>query len=277
MGLERFGMIFCSRHLAIVVIAFMTTFVQARADEVWLSTLDLSRVEQGWGQARSDRAVNGQPLAIGGIKFERGIGSHANSSIPIELGGKAQRLSAWVGVDDGTARRGSVVFRVEADGKDIWNSGVMRGGEPAKEVALDLTDVKLLVLHAGDADDGIEFDHADWADAKIEMQEGRPRLAIAPVEPAVILTPTPPPAPRINGAKVFGVRPGSPFLFTIAATGERPMIFSARGLPSGLRLDKKNGRLTGQLKKTGEYTVTLRAKNKYGKAERQFKIVCGSQ
>jgi hypothetical protein len=34
-------------------------------------------------------------------------------------------------------------------------------------------------------------------------------------EEKVILTPKPGPAPRINGAKIFGVRPGSPFLYTI--------------------------------------------------------------
>jgi alpha-galactosidase len=263
--------------MAFVVIALMTTFVHARADEVWLSTLDVSRIEQDWGQAHADQSVEGRPLRIGGRTFNHGIGSHANSSIPIELDGKADRLSAWVGVDDETEGRGSVVFHIEADGKEIWNSGVMRGGEAAREIALNLTGVKSLMLQAGDTDDGIEYDHADWADAKIEMKEGQPRLAIAPVEPAVILTPAPPPTPRINGAKVFGVRPGSPFLFTIAATGERPMIFSARGLPSGLRLDKETGRITGQLKKAGEYAVLLRAKNKHGVAERPFKIVCGPQ
>jgi alpha-galactosidase len=31
-------------------------------------------------------------------------------------------------------------------------------------------------------------------------------------------TPKPPPIPRINGARVFGVRPGNPFLFTLAGT-----------------------------------------------------------
>src|ERR1041384_1710713 len=58
----------------------------------------------------------------------------------------------------------------------------------------------------------------------------------APKE-AAILTPQPSPAPPINGAKVFGVRPGNPFLFTIAATGERPMTYAADGLPAGLKVD----------------------------------------
>ncbi len=34
---------------------------------------------------------------------------------------------------------------------------------------------------------------------------------------AYILTPKPAATPRINGAKVFGLRPGSPCLYTIAA------------------------------------------------------------
>lgn len=89
------------------------------------------------------------------------------------------------------------------------------------------------------------------------------------------LTPKPPPTPRINGARVFGVRPGNPFLFTVAATGERPMKFSAANLPDGLSIDSSNGRITGVLTKAGETTVTLRAENALGKAERKFRIVCG--
>lgn len=95
-------------------------------------------------------------------------------------------------------------------------------------------------------------------------------------EEALILTPKPSPKPKINGAKVFGVRPGNPFLFTVPATGDRPMTFSSEGLPSGLELDAQTGRITGTLKQTGEYLVTLRAKNTLGTDERPFKIVCGS-
>ena len=46
---------------------------------------------------------------------------------------------------------------------------------------------------------------------------------------APILPPKPGLEPRINGARVFGARPGRPILYTIAATGERPMAFSAEG------------------------------------------------
>ena len=83
------------------------------------------------------------------------------------------------------------------------------------------------------------------------------------------------PAPAIHGAKVFGVRPGNPFLYTIAATGDRPMTFSVAHLPTGLRVDSQTGQITGVVKEPGEHVVTLRAKNSTGTAERKLKIICG--
>ena len=86
-----------------------------------------------------------------------------------------------------------------------------------------------------------------------------------------------PKAPQINGAKVFGVRPGNPFLFTIPATGAEPITYSAEGLPDGLTLDAGNGRILGVLKddQRGDHVVTLHAKNSFGEASEQFKIVVG--
>jgi alpha-galactosidase len=95
------------------------------------------------------------------------------------------------------------------------------------------------------------------------------------VESKIILTPVPGPKPRINGAKVFGVRPGSPFLFKIAATGVRPMKYEVLNLPEGLSCDAKTGQITGTITKPGEYITTFRLTNESGKVERQFKIICG--
>src|SRR3989304_1016323 len=69
------------------------------------------------------------------------------------------------------------------------------------------------------------------------------------VKQAEIRTPKPPATPRINGPPAYGVRPGSPFLFLISATGERPMEFSVDGLPAGLSVNPRTGLITGSLKK----------------------------
>jgi alpha-galactosidase len=99
----------------------------------------------------------------------------------------------------------------------------------------------------------------------------------APSGSAVILTPPPPSTPRIHGPRIFGVRPGSPFLYTIPATGDRPMTFSTDGLPAGLKLDEKNGQITGTLSQPGTSQVTLHARNSLGQTDRSFKIVVGDE
>jgi alpha-galactosidase len=106
---------------------------------------------------------------------------------------------------------------------------------------------------------------------------GTPPAATNAIPASAILTPPSPDTPRINGPKVFGVRPGSPFLYSIPATGKRPMEFSATGLPTGLQLDGETGHITGILVDAGNYNVTLRAKNALGSAEKQFGIVAGER
>src|SRR5262249_15212888 len=96
-----------------------------------------------------------------------------------------------------------------------------------------------------------------------------------PQEKVLILTPPSTPSPRINGPQGFGVRPGRPFLFTIPAPGARPIEFSIRNLPKGLKLDPRTGQITGSLSKPGEYIVQFQVSNNRGKAKRKFKIVCG--
>ena len=80
------------------------------------------------------------------------------------------------------------------------------------------------------------------------------------------LTPASPATPCITGPSIFGVRPGSAFLYTIPATGDRPMAFSADKLPAGFKLDAATGHLTGELNSKGTYPVVLRATNALGAA-----------
>lgn len=91
------------------------------------------------------------------------------------------------------------------------------------------------------------------------------------------LTPEESPTPKINGAAVFGVRPGSPFLYTIPASGKRPMTFSVNDLPAGLQVNENTGVISGKMNETatGEYPLTFYAKNKFGTAQKDFKIIVG--
>jgi alpha-galactosidase len=264
----------------IAALFFMAQTLSAQT--VWLDDLNLGAASQGWGQPRKNHSVDGHTLTIAGKTFERGFGTHAESILNINLNGGAEKFSALVGLDDeiNGNRAASVEFSVIGDGKTLWQSGVMRAGNAAKECQVALAGVKSLVLEVENVGDSIDFDHADWVEAKFDTPPGAQLAAVAgsnlPAEP-YILTPAAPATPRLNGAGVFGVRPGSPFLFTIPATGRRPMQFFADNLPAGLKLDAATGQITGSLTTPGETTVTWRAKNSLGAAEKKFRIVCGGQ
>jgi alpha-galactosidase len=84
-------------------------------------------------------------------------------------------------------------------------------------------------------------------------------------------------APDIHAPAVFGVRPGAPVLFTIPATGARPLHFSAVGLPASLHLNSETGIITGKLDETGTVRVKLSAKNEAGGAEKELRITVGDR
>jgi len=242
---------------------------------VWLSDLDISKTQQGWGEPRKDLSVDGNPLRIGGATFKKGLGTHADSILYVQLDGGSRRFTAMVGVDDEVMQPGSVEFRVLGDGKELYTSGMIRGGDKAKRVDIDVSGVKLLALTVNGGEDGINYDHADWTEAAFEVVGAAPKTLDAPKEEAVILTPKPPAEPRINSAKVFGVRPGSPMLYTIAATGQRPIQFAAEGLPQGVSLDPATGQITGKTRQRGDYKIMLTASSALGKATRPLRLVVG--
>ncbi len=92
-----------------------------------------------------------------------------------------------------------------------------------------------------------------------------------------ILTPEPPEQPRLTGPKIVGVRPETPFLPVLTATGLKPITFTAAGLPPGLSLNPKTGIITGRTKKSGDYDVEVVAQNTTGEDRRTLKIIIGSR
>jgi len=249
------------------------------AQTVWLDQLDLSTATQGYGIPMKNKSIDGKTLTIAGKTFERGFGSHSESSLTVLLEGNATLFTAQVGIDDEVAgQKPAAEFIVYGDGKKLWVSGVMRLGDIARHCSVKLDGVKKLELVVNDGGNGNYYDHVDWVDAKFETTGVTTFKTYSPVatEP-YILTPTPGPEPKITGAKVFGVRPGSPFQFLVTATGERPMTFSASDLPKGLMINAQTGFITGKLSKVGTYVVTLVAKNAKGKYQKKLRVECGDR
>ncbi len=249
------------------------------AEVVRLGELDLAKMSTGWGQPRVDKSITGKALSLGGRTFDHGVGTHAESTIYVDLDGKAEQFKAYVGVDDAAGRRGSIRFMVYGDSKRLFDSGVMKGGQEAKAVDVPLAGIRRLRLMVTSAGDGTDSDHANWAQAEFTITGTKP-VAVdppkIPPEERAILTPKPGAQPQINGPKLYGARPGRPFIYRIPCAGIRPIRFTATGLPKDLQLDATTGIITGRVPENrGEWTVTLGAKNEHGTSERVFKLVVG--
>ena len=92
-----------------------------------------------------------------------------------------------------------------------------------------------------------------------------------------ILTPPAPVTPRYNGPLVFGVRPGSPIIFRLAFSGERPMKYAVEGLPEGVTLDVSQGVLSGSVAEKGDYPLVFVATNAHGETRQAFTLKVGEK
>jgi hypothetical protein len=61
---------------------------------------------------------------------------------------------------------------VFTDSVQRFTSGLMTGASPTQQVDIPLAGVTTLQLIVTDGGDGTYYDHADWADARLECKAG---------------------------------------------------------------------------------------------------------
>jgi len=120
---------------------------------VYLSELDPTHEEQvsfmgtPWPM-RVNENVMEQPLKVAKTNYPRGLGVHTRSLLSYDLGGNFATLKLRVGMDDSAAPRGEADLSIIGDGKILWQSKNIKAGQISPELALPITGVKLLELHA---------------------------------------------------------------------------------------------------------------------------------
>lgn len=196
--------------LAIVLLCSNSTAQQV----LKLVDLDVSMAQQTYGSPMKNLSVTGEPLSVAGEKFNEGIGVHSHSVIKIKMN-NGSRFTAKIGVNDseidygnsnietiplvdgkrvyyqltdeqkhfagiegkiGKPDKGSVIFKLFHNDKEIYNSGIMHRGDVPK-----IIDKKIrrgvLELVVEDAGDGKSGDHAVWLNPQIEYFEIAPTIA----------------------------------------------------------------------------------------------------
>ncbi|MFD7485433.1 sigma-70 family RNA polymerase sigma factor [Streptomyces mirabilis] len=109
-------------------------------------------------------------VSIAGQRYTHGVAVHGESSVTIDLNRSCSAYDALVGVDDLTLGLGQVSFSVYADGARLWQSPLVKGGEPAIPVHVNLTGRKTVRLAV---EPHTRFDAvalADWAESKFQCQ-----------------------------------------------------------------------------------------------------------
>ncbi|MEV0586165.1 NPCBM/NEW2 domain-containing protein [Nonomuraea sp. NPDC050310] len=139
----------------------------------YLSDLTWTKAANYWGPVERDQSVGGKgqgdgaPLTIGGVRYAKGLGTHAPADIEFYTAGRCSVVEFQAGVDDQVGDLGSVDVEVWADGGRVAHSGVVTGAQPARKVTANVQGaghVRLVVTNGGD---NAQSDHADIADATI--------------------------------------------------------------------------------------------------------------
>lgn len=253
----------------------MATVAQNAGNTVRIENLNLSGVLQDWGSPEKDKSVGQNPLKVAGKTYSHGLGTHAVSHFVISLNKAAIAFKTQAGVDDEATDAAAIIFEILVDGKVAAKSPLMKKGMDPWSANIDLRGAKHLELKVLNGDLGIDYDHADWLEPVIETLPDKASMIksfVPPPEPIPVLGNNFLPKPEIHGPTVYGCSPNKPFLYRIPCSGERPIRFSAAGLPSGLKLDPKTGIITGEVHHRGNYKVELSAHSRRGTSHRSLTV-----
>ncbi len=258
-------------------LASVTPIVAQQTTTIWLDDLPIQNFSEGIRPIQAKINYGKDTIRVKGDPYYRGVGAQSVSVITFNLDKQAKNFSAMVGVDDQANKTIPVKFYVLGDQKVLFESNEMQIGDAPVKVEVDLTGIKQMGLLITDQVGGVgnKRTYANWLNAKLEMIGYHSLGTVQHPDEKYLLTPPPKASPAINSAKVFGATPGNPFLYLIAATGKRPMQFSATNLPKGLSVSATTGIISGNVKLRGYYSVTLKAKNSLGEARQKLLIKIG--
>jgi hypothetical protein len=104
-------------------------------------------------------------LTVDGVTYPDGVTVNGLSSVVIDLNRSCSSYRAMAGIDDMSLGLGAAVFSVHADGVRVWRSGVVRAGDPAVPVSVDLSGRRTVRLVVEPRDGALAVP-ADWATSR---------------------------------------------------------------------------------------------------------------
>ena len=157
-------------------VLYLSHIQPAASEQDWpLIPPELTDPPPGY-QVGMDRSSSGRPLQIRQTRFRYGLGAHANSRIEYVVPPGYGVFESWIGLDAANRQaflqqpnRGKARFRVYVNDQLAYESPPMVPSMPPRHVLVRMppSQSNRLSLRVDDAGDGIEFDHANWALARL--------------------------------------------------------------------------------------------------------------
>jgi len=147
--------------------------ISATGSVQYVSDLPFVSSTNGWGPIERDEsngeqaAADGRTLTLNGATYAKGLGIHAASDVRVAIPSGCTTFTAVIGVDDEVGANGSVTFQVFGDAASLFTSAIKRGTDAGQAISVNVSGRSQLRLVVAAGGDGVDSDHADWADAKL--------------------------------------------------------------------------------------------------------------
>ena len=198
------------KFLMLLFVYIMTCMVSHAQLTAKIIDMNLSDAYQEYGGVVVGKSVTGEKAMIAGVEYTEVIGVHSKSVIKIDTRRDASVIKGKIGISDsnidykdkniimhplpdgkkiyynidknsktfigvegtnGKVEKGSVIFSIVGDGKELYNSGVVSSGAKPVEFEVNLNKVNVLELIVDEGQDGPSGDHALWINPEIEYRE----------------------------------------------------------------------------------------------------------
>lgn len=229
------------------------------AEIIPLSSLDLTKVTNGWGTIKANKSIDGNSIILNDTIYTSGVGAHASGQLVVKLNGSVTRFVARLGIDDevktqvaGHSDWGVCDYRVslKAENGDVRvvNEGTVRSGQvPTPLIDVDCNGWKYLILEFPEGTGGNSCDHFDIANAYFEYQEqnSTPPVIVGAEEIS----------PKLACATTVYSMPGVRFMQKIRSVSPEATV-EVRGLPAGLTWNARRSLVEGVVDTEGVYSYS---------------------
>jgi len=160
---------------------------------VYCSDMSYTKLDNSGYAVNSDMHVmSTTPITVGAEKtvYVKGLGVHAPSILTFQMDKKFNTFSAVCGIDAAMTVDGSCVFIVYGDGVELKRTAKLLAGGVSEAISVPVTNVSVLKLEVTDGGNGINCDHADWANARLITDIPSLNTSVTLLDRAMSIVPT---------------------------------------------------------------------------------------